>query len=104
MPSVERIRQIMDKAREGRTVDIEYEGEAGKGLQGGLTADTEWQIQGYRRSYSFSVWIHANEFEADIRDGNRIKIDGTEYRILGNQPDSIGAEIRLDIGGVHAAT
>ena len=102
-PSIDRIRAIRAKAAKGREVVLIYGLETGTGLKGGITEATSWEIQGYTEDYNFSIWVDANEFEAELKTANKITVDGEVKRILGTKPDSMGALIRLDLGSKYAS-
>ena len=102
-PSVERIRAIRAKAAAGRKVELVYGLEDGTGLKGGITEESSWEIQGYIEDYNFSIWIDADEFETEPKTTDKITVDGEIKRILGTKPDSMGALIRLDLGGKYGS-
>ena len=102
MPKASRILKVFAKASSNRQVTVTYEGDTTSGLRGGLTDDTEWQIQGYRSDYSFSVWIDSNELSTRLVTGRRITVDGEAMRILGVRPDTLNVLTRIDIGGTNA--
>jgi hypothetical protein len=89
----------MSAASDGREVTIVFGLETASGLKGGVTEQNEWQIQGYKEDYQISVWIDADAFENTPESSDSITVDGTVKRVLGVHPDSIGALIRLDLGG-----
>ena len=102
MPKASRIIQKFKKARSGREVTVTFDGLTITGLQGGLREDAVWQTQGYQDEYERSIWIDAAAFDDKPEALQAIIVDGTTRRILGVWPDSLGALIRLDIGGRHA--
>jgi len=103
--NVTRVQQIAQRARTGREVTIAFGNQTGKkGLKGGVTKLTEWQVQGYAARYEFSVWIAANTFTPPPETDDKITVDTVSRRVLGVHPDSVGALIRLDLGGVYAGS
>jgi hypothetical protein len=74
------------------------------GLKGGVSEKSDYQIQGYREEYEFSVWIEADDFTSAPKPGRTITVDSVVRRILGVKPDSIEAMIRLDLGARYAGT
>jgi hypothetical protein len=102
-PNPARIQAVLAAAAAGREVELSYgDNYDAYGVRGGITAETEWQLQGYREDYRFSIFIAADAFPEIPRKTRRITVDGEERRILGVWPDSIGALIRLDVGGLNA--
>lgn len=98
-PNPTRIRQVLAAASRGREVTLTYGGEDATGVRGGLTDRDEWQIQGYKQDYQFSVLLAADAFSPQPRKGETVAIGGETRRILGAWPDSIEALVRLDLGG-----
>ena len=93
----------MAKAQKGRTVVVAFgEGNETTGTQGGITERDEFQIQGYRDHYQYSVWIEAGSLDPMPTRTRTVLIDDDERTVLGVLPDSIGAFVRLDIGGRYA--
>lgn len=100
-PKISRIQQIAENARANRAVTLVYKNVTKTGLKGGITQSNEWEVQGYSEQYDFSVWINADAFATIPETDDRITVDNTTRRILGVRPDSIGALIRLDLGGKY---
>lgn len=101
-PKIDRIREVMTKASAGREVAIVFDNQTRSGLKGGITENNSWQIQGYVEEYKLSIYIHANAFSTTPKAQESISIDGEMMRILAVYPDSLGALIRLDLGGLYA--
>ena len=101
MPNIKNILKKFNKAKGGRSVDVDYNGITGTGLKGGLSKENAWQMEGYAERYETSVWLDAERF-ASVEALRQIKIDGVNARILGVRPDSLGALIRIDIGNINA--
>lgn len=102
-PNIDRIRSIAEKARAGREVTLGYGSETAVGLKGGIDKESAFEIQGYVEKYAFSVWIDSDAFTAEPVASKSITVNGATHRILGVKPDSIGAEIRMDLGGQYGS-
>jgi len=104
-PQITRIQQIFGKTKTGkREVTLAYGSETGKtGLKGGVSKDNQFEIQGYKEQYLFSVWVDADTFTAELIPTKSITVDGVVRRILGAKPDGAGALIRMDLGGRYGS-
>ncbi len=92
------------KAKEGRAVTLVYASATASGLRGGISEQSEWQVNTYRSRYMFSVWVEATAFSPAPITSKTVTVDGDTMRILGVWPDSIGSLIRLDLGDQYART
>lgn len=99
--NIDRVRAIMTRASTGREVTLIYATETKTGLKGGITEQNSWQIQGFIEDYKFSVYVHANAFTSELEAQKTIYVDDKSMRILAVNPDSVGALIRLDLGGLY---
>lgn len=101
-PNIARLRAIVAAASTGRTVAVAYLSGTTTGTRGGITERDEFQIQGYKEHYQFSVWIDASSLDPMPSRTKTVQIDGEDRTVLGVMPDSLGAKVRLDIGGRYA--
>ena len=98
-PNAARIQAVMATAGANREVALVYDSGTATGVKGGVSKSAQFEIEGYRDNYNYSVWIDADAFASEPKSTHSLTVDGEQRTILGVFPDSIGGLIRLDIGG-----
>jgi len=83
-------------------VSCVYSGQTLNGCKTTLRAERKQELYGYDDEISFSVMFRASDFDNDIVNNSTISVDGTTYRIMGNEYDAAAVAIRLDLGNLVA--